>query len=74
MKAVSNEQTRQSIRNMETISAAAGCTLQEVVKAVVHLTDVADHPQVPARTCVAVSASSVRERMKIETVAFKGGP
>ena len=55
-----------------------------MVKAVVHLTDMADYPLVsavsedafapnrPARTCVAVSALPVRERMKIETVAFKG--
>ena len=31
-------------------------------------------PNRPARTCVAVSALPVRERMKIQTVAFKGGP
>ena len=31
-------------------------------------------PNRPARTCVAVSALSVRERMKIETVAFRGAP
>ena len=80
------EQTRQSIRNVEAILAAAGCTLQDVVKAVVYLTDMADYPRVnavyeeafapnrPARTCVAVSALPVRERMKIETVAFKGEP
>ena len=80
------EQTRQSIRNVEAILAAAGCTLQDVVKAVVYLTDMADYPRVnavyeeafapnrPARTCVAVSALPVRERMKIETVAFKGRP
>ena len=80
------EQTKQSIRNVEAILAGAGCTLQDVVKAVVYLTDMADYPRVnsvyeeafepnrPARTCVAVSALPVRERMKIETVAFKGGP
>ena len=71
---------------MEAILAAAGCTLQDVVKAVVYLTDMADYPRVnavygealapnrPARTCVAVSALPVRERMKIETVAFRGRP
>lgn len=79
------EQTVQSIRNVEAILAGAGCTLQDVVKAVVYLCDMADYPRVnkvyeeafapnkPARTCVAVSALPVRERMKIETVAYKKG-
>lgn len=77
------EQTQQSIKNTEAILAAAGCTLKDVVKCVVYLTDMADYPRVnaeyekafaphkPARTCVAVSALPVRERMKIDTVALK---
>lgn len=77
------EQTRQSVRNVEAILKAAGCTLQDVVKAVVYLCDMADYPRVnavyeemfapnkPARTCVAVSALPVRERMKIETLAYR---
>lgn len=77
------EQTEQSIRNVAAILEASGCTLQDVVKATVYLTDMADYPRVnavyekafapnkPARTCVAVSALPVRERMKIETVALK---
>ena len=68
------------------VESGAGCTLQDVVKAVVYPTGMADYPRVnavyeealapnrPARTCVAVSASPVRERMKIETVAFRGAP
>lgn len=75
------EQTIQSIKNVEAILAGAGCTLKDVVKATVYLTDMADYSRVnaeyekafaplkPARTCVAVSALPVRERMKIETVA-----
>jgi 2-iminobutanoate/2-iminopropanoate deaminase len=75
------EQTIQSIKNVEAILAGAGCTLKDVVKATVYLTDMADYsrvnavyekafaPNKPARTCVAVSALPVRERMKIETVA-----
>ena len=75
------EQTVQSIENVKAILAGAGCTLQDVVKATVYLTDMADYsrvnavyekafaPNKPARTCVAVSALPVRERMKIETVA-----
>ena len=77
------EQTVQSIKNVEAILAGAGCTLQDVVKATVYLTDMADYPRVnaiyekafapnkPARTCVAVSALPVRERMKIETIACR---
>ena len=79
------EQTRQTIVNLEAILAAAGCTLQHVVKATVYLTDMADYPRVnkvydeafapnkPARTCVAVSALPVRERMKIDLVAYREG-
>lgn len=77
------EQTRQAIVNTERILAAAGCTLQDVVKTVVYLTDMADYqrvnaiyaerfaPNKPARTCVAVSALPVRERMKLDTVAIR---
>ena len=80
------EQTRQAILNTERILAAAGCTLQDVVKSVVYLTDMADYPRVnaiyearfaphkPARTCVAVSALPVRERMKLDTVAIRRKP
>jgi 2-iminobutanoate/2-iminopropanoate deaminase len=80
------EQSHQAMRNVEAILKAAGCTLQDVVKAVVYLTDMADYPRVnkvyeeafapnrPARTCVAVSALPVRERMKLETVAYRGKP
>lgn len=78
------EQAEQSIRNVEAILKGAGCSLQDVVKATLYLTDMADYqrvnavyeeafdPHKPARTCVAVSALPIRERMKIETVAYKG--
>ena len=77
------EQSIQALKNTEAILAAAGCTLQDVVKATVYLTDMADYPRVnaeyekafaphkPARTCVAVSALPVRERMKLDAVAYK---
>ncbi len=77
------DQARQSIANLRAILSAAGCTLSDVVKAVVYLTDMADYSGVnavyeqafgthrPARTCVAVSALPVRERVKIECVAYK---
>ncbi|MGE0876946.1 MAG: RidA family protein [Burkholderiales bacterium] len=78
-------QTEQAITNTERILAAAGCTLQDVVKVVLYLTDMQDYPRVnavyekrfaphkPARTCVAVSALPVRERMKLDTVAIRRG-
>ncbi|PPR11359.1 MAG: putative reactive intermediate deaminase TdcF [Alphaproteobacteria bacterium MarineAlpha11_Bin1] len=77
------EQTEQAIRNVEEILSAAGCGLTDVVKVTLYLTDMADYPRVnkvyedafsphkPARTCVAVSALPVRERMKLDTVAYK---
>jgi len=80
------EQTRQTIINLKSILEAAGATLQDVVKATVFLTDMADYPRVnkvyeeafapnkPARTCVAVSALPVRERMKIDLVAYRDRP
>ena len=76
-------QTEQAISNTERILAAAGCTLQDVVKSVLYLTDMQDYarvnavyerrfaPHKPARTCVAVSALPVRERMKLDTVAIR---
>jgi 2-iminobutanoate/2-iminopropanoate deaminase len=80
------EQTHQTIANLKAILEAAGATLQDVVKATVYLTDMADYPRVnkvydeafapnkPARTCVAVSALPVRERMKIDLVAYRARP
>jgi 2-iminobutanoate/2-iminopropanoate deaminase len=77
------EQTRQTIVNLTAILEAAGATLQDVVKATLYLTDMADYPRVnkvyeeavapnkPARTCVAVSALPVRERMKMDLVAYR---
>ncbi len=77
------EQTEQTIRNVEAILAAADCTLQDVVKVTLYLTDMADYgrvnavyekafaPHKPARTCVAVSALPVRERMKMDMVVCK---
>ena len=80
------EQTQQTIVNLKSILEAAGATLQDVVKATVYLTDMADYPRVnkiyeeafapnkPARTCVAVSTLPVRERMKIDLVAYRERP
>ena len=76
-------QAEQAITNTERILAAAGCTLHDVVKVVLYLTDMQDYsrvnavyerrfaPHKPARTCVAVSGLPVRERMKLDTVAIR---
>jgi 2-iminobutanoate/2-iminopropanoate deaminase len=80
------EQSRQCLRNIEAILAASGATLQQVAKCTLYLTDMADYarvnnvyeqmfaPNKPARTCVAVSALPVRERMKIDAIAYKNEP
>lgn len=77
------EQTRQALANVEAILESAGCTFADVVKVVLYLTDMADYERVnqvyeeafgsrrPSRTCVAVSALPLRERMKLETVAYR---
>ncbi len=76
-------QSEQAITNTERILAAAGCSLQDVVKVVLYLTDMQDYsrvnavyekrfaPHKPARTCVAVSGLPVRERMKLDTIAIR---
>lgn len=77
------EQTEQALANVRAILAGAGCTLADVVKVVLYLTDMADYERVnrvyaqafgdrrPSRTCVSVSALPLRERMKLETVAYR---
>lgn len=77
-------QTRQAMANCMAILESAGCSLRDVVKMTVYLTDMADYERVnevyaevmgdhqPARTCVAVSALPLRERMKVEAVAVRG--
>jgi 2-iminobutanoate/2-iminopropanoate deaminase len=77
------EQTRQALNNTLAILRAAGCSMDDVVRMTVYLTDMADYAIVneiyaefvgdhrPARTCVAVSALPLRERMKIEATAVR---
>ncbi len=77
------EQTRQTLRNLEAILAAAGCTMADVVKTTVFLTDMADFKAMnrvyaeffpvapPARSTVQVSALPLGARVEIEAVAFK---
>ncbi len=77
------EQTIQSMENVKAILEAAGYGYDDVVKAVVYLTKMADYPVVneiyasymgemlPARCCVAVSELPADEIMKLDVVAYK---
>jgi len=77
------EQTIQSMENMKAILEAAGASFDNVVKATVYLTDMADYPVVndiyagymgkvlPARCCLAVKALPAEEIMKVDMIAYK---
>ena len=77
------EQTIQAMENVKAILEAAGYGYDDVVKAVVYLTKMADYPVVnaiyagymgkilPARCCVAVSELPADEIMKLDVVAYK---
>jgi len=77
------EQTVQAMENVKAILEAAGSCYDDVVKAVVYLTKMADYPVVngiyasymgkmlPARCCVAVSELPADEIMKLDVVAYK---
>lgn len=74
-------QTRQVIRNIRAVLAAAGAGLEHVVKATVFLQDMADFPKVnpiyeaefaghkPARSTVQVAGLPLAARIEIEVVA-----
>jgi len=77
------EQSVRSMENMKAILEAAGADFNDVVKATVYLTDMADYPVVneiyagymgevlPARCCVAVKGLPADELMKVEMIAYK---
>jgi 2-iminobutanoate/2-iminopropanoate deaminase len=77
------EQTVQAMENVKAILEAAGSSYDEVAKAVVYLTKMADYPVVneiyasymgkpyPARCCVAVSELPANEIMKLDVIAYK---
>lgn len=74
-------QTRQSLKNVEAVLAAAGGTLQDVVKTTVFLTDMRDFAAMnevystffredcPARSAVAVAALPKDAHVEIEAIA-----
>lgn len=75
------EQTAQALSNMKAVLAAAGATVDNVVKTTVFLTDMADFQAVnavyaetfasnaPARSCVAVAALPKGARVEVEAIA-----
>ncbi len=78
-----NDQARQVLTNLRAVLAAAGCSLVDVVKTTVYLTDLNLFPQVnevygtfftqdpPARACVGVSSLPKGVGIEIEAVAVK---
>lgn len=74
-------QARQAIQNIETVLAAAGCTLADVVKTTVFLADMNDFAAIneiyaefftgetPARSCVQAAALPKGGLFEIEVVA-----
>ncbi|NHM26032.1 RidA family protein [Desulfofundulus sp. TPOSR] len=75
-------QTRQVLNNLREVLAAAGTSLERVVKATVFITDVNDFPglnevyaeffarSAPARSCVAVSRLPKDVLVEIEAIAL----
>lgn len=77
------QQTRQVLTNVQAVLQAAGCTMADVVKTTVYLTDFGLFPQVnevyaaffpkdsPARGCVGVSSLPGGAAVEIEAIAVK---
>lgn len=78
-------ETRRVLDNLEAVLAAAGASMDDVVRATVYLTDMGDFRAMnevyagafgdppPARACVAVCALPKGARVEIDVVARKGG-
>ncbi|MGB0684834.1 MAG: Rid family detoxifying hydrolase [Planctomycetota bacterium] len=74
------EQTEQTFANLKAVLAAAGCTLQDVVKATVYLADMGEFQDMngvyaaamdghcPARSCVEVQRLPLDLRVEIDLV------
>lgn len=77
----SAEQARQAMENLKSILGAAGYTLDEVLKSLIFVTDLADFNAVnevyasffsgtyPARSCVQVAALPKGAKVEIEMIA-----
>jgi 2-iminobutanoate/2-iminopropanoate deaminase len=78
-------ETRQTLENLKSILAAAGCTMADVVSVNVYLVDMADFPAMnqvygeyfsespPARTTVAVAQLPMGSMVEITCAAVKPG-
>lgn len=76
-------QARQVLRNLERVLASAGCSFQDVVKATIYLTDLAEFPRVnelygealgshrPARSTVQVAGLPKGALVEIDLVAVR---
>lgn len=77
------DMTAQSLRNIQAVLSEAGCTLADVVKTTIYLSDLNDFAQVnaayaaffpenaPARACVQVARLPKDARVEIEAIACK---
>ena len=77
------EMTTQSLKNIQAILAAAGCTMADVVKTTIFLSDMNDFAEVnaayavffpenpPARACVQVARLPRDAKVEIEAIAAR---
>jgi len=77
------EQTRQTLENIEIILEEAGCSRRDIVKATVFLPDIRDYNDVnkvyhsffnkpyPARSCVEAKLANQKYKVEIEAIAYK---
>ena len=77
------EQTRQTLKNIETILEEAGCSRKDVVKVTVFLPDIRDYSDMnavynsffkkpyPARSCVEAKLANQKYKVEIEAIAYK---
>ena len=75
--------TEQAMKNLETVLASAGLTMEHVVKTTIYLANMADFPAVnevygryfqadfPARATVQVAALPRGAKIEIDAIAFK---
>ena len=80
------EQTRQTLENVETVLEAAGYSRKDVIKAIVFLSDIRDYNAMnkvygsffskpyPARSCVEAKLANPTLKIEIETIAYKQSP
>ncbi len=77
------EQTHQTMKNLQKVLESAGVSLNEVVKTTIYITDFADFPKIneiyvsylkepyPARETVAVKALAFGAKLEISMIAAK---